>query len=140
MSERINDTNRLDGETEGAVDEPVTTQGERGDTAGTAAQSQAPEYAHDATGPAVPPPRAENARDAAGAAGEDTITEAKQDIAPGGTIETALTPSGTASMVASQLLWDGSSATSRIDESIAAALPDEEANSDKDANPEEGPR
>ncbi|WP_214109597.1 CysS/YqeB C-terminal domain-containing protein [Acrocarpospora catenulata] len=39
--------------------------------------------------------------------------------APGGMIETALTPAGTPSMIASQLLWDGSSATSRIDELIA---------------------
>ncbi|WP_111697367.1 hypothetical protein [Microbispora triticiradicis] len=113
MSER--DTS----ETEGVVNEPVTTQREQGDTAGVATQTQDPGKAGDAQGGGLPSPRAGNAREAARAAGHEKITEVKRDVAPGGTIETALTPSGEASMVASQLLWDGSSATSRIDQTIA---------------------
>ncbi|WP_182878021.1 hypothetical protein [Microbispora sp. H10670] len=113
MSER--DTS----ETEGVVNEPVTTQREQGDTAGVATQTQDPGKAGDAQGGGLPAPRAGNAREAARAAGHEEITEVKRDVAPGGTIETALTPSGEASMVASQLLWDGSSATSRIDQAIA---------------------
>ncbi|MBO4275537.1 hypothetical protein [Microbispora triticiradicis] len=118
MSER--DTSQTDtSETEGVVNEPVTTQREQGDTAGVATQTQDPGKAGDAQGGGLPSPRAGNAREAARAAGHEAITEVKRDVAPGGTIETALTPSGEASMVASQLLWDGSSATSRIDQSIA---------------------
>ncbi|KAA9376493.1 hypothetical protein F5972_24110 [Microbispora cellulosiformans] len=113
MSER--DTS----ETEGVVNEPVTTQREHDDTAGVATQTQDPGKAGDAQGGGLPSPRAGNAREAARAAGHEQITEVKRDVAPGGTIETALTPSGEASMVASQLLWDGSSAASRIDQSIA---------------------
>ncbi|WP_204056357.1 hypothetical protein [Microbispora corallina] len=121
MSERTRQTDRA-GETEGVVDEPVTTQKEWPHDAETAEQSQP--GGHAATAPGMPPPRAENARQAAGAAGEEAVTEVKRDVAPGGTIETALTESGTASMVASQLLWDGSSATSRIDAVIAGAQND----------------
>ncbi|MEV7807075.1 hypothetical protein AB0O28_29425 [Microbispora sp. NPDC088329] len=106
-----------------AKNEPVTTQRESGDVAGVAAETQDPGEAGDAHGGAMPSPRARNARQAAGAAGPEEIAEAKRDVAPGGTIETALTPSGEASVVASQLLWDGSSATSRVDESIAANAP-----------------
>ncbi len=91
-----------------------------GDVAGVAAQTQDPGKAGDAHGGGLPRPRADNARQAAEATGPE-IDEVEQDVAPGGTIETALTPSGEASVVASQLLWDGSSATSRIDESIAEA-------------------
>ncbi|MEU8275421.1 hypothetical protein ACFYOK_26445 [Microbispora bryophytorum] len=104
-----------------AKNEPVTTQREHGDVAGVAAQTQDPGKAGDAQGGAMPRPRARNAREAAAAAGPEEITESKRDVAPGGTIETALTPSGEPSVVASQLLWDGSSATSRVDESIARA-------------------
>lgn len=104
-----------------AKNEPVTTQREHDDVAGVAAETQDPGKAGDAHGGAMPRPRAENAREAAGAAGPEQIAEVKRDIAPGGTIETALTPSGEPSVVASQLLWDGSSATSRVDESIAEA-------------------
>ncbi|WP_405088354.1 hypothetical protein [Microbispora sp. NBC_01389] len=118
MSER--ETSETDtSETEGVVNEPVTTQREHDDTAGVATQTQDPGKAGDAQGGGLPSPRAGNAREAARAAGHEEITEVKRDVAPGGTIETALTPSGEASMVASQLLWDGSSATSRIDRSIA---------------------
>ncbi|MEV4460074.1 hypothetical protein [Microbispora sp. NPDC049633] len=92
-----------------------------GDVAGVAAQTQDPGKAGDAHGGGMPRPRVENARQAAEAAGPEEIDEVEQDVAPGGTIETALTPSGEPSVVASQLLWDGSSATSRIDESIAEA-------------------
>ncbi|MFG1860235.1 hypothetical protein [Microbispora bryophytorum] len=104
-----------------AKNEPVTTQRESGDVAGVAAQTQDPGKAGDAQGGAMPRPRARNAREASAAAGPEEITEVKRDVAPGGTIETALTPSGEPSVVASQLLWDGSSATSRVDESIARA-------------------
>jgi hypothetical protein len=137
VSERRSDKDRLRGETEGVVDEPVTTQVERGDdVAGTAVANQAPEHAGDAHGSAMPPPLVDNAREAAKAVGEDAITRGKADVAPGGTIETALTPSGTASMVASQLLWDGSSATSRIDESIAAAEAEGAANEPDEGGPD----
>lgn len=104
-----------------AKNEPVTTQREHGDVAGAAAETQDPGKAGDAHGGALPHPRARNAKEAAAAAGPEEISEAKRDIAPGGTIETALTPSGEPSVVASQLLWDGSSATSRVDEVIAEA-------------------
>ncbi|MEO3853685.1 hypothetical protein ABGB08_02180 [Acrocarpospora sp. B8E8] len=73
-----------------------------------------PERSHKAAGPALTPSQAENAR-----AANETITAAEDPTAPGGMIETALTAAGTPSMVASQLLWDGSSATSRIDQVIA---------------------
>ncbi|MEZ0071417.1 hypothetical protein [Planotetraspora sp. GP83] len=108
------------------ISDPATTQRGSDDDprTGTARQTQAPEHAGDATGSAMPPPLAENARAATEATDDAVRHEVKQDIAPGGTIETALTPSGTASMVASQLLWDGSSATSRIDQSIAQADPE----------------
>ncbi|WP_169951544.1 hypothetical protein [Microbispora sp. H11081] len=105
-----------------AKNEPVTTQREHGDVAGVAAQTQDPGKAGDAQGGAMPRPRARNAREAGEAAGPEEIAEVKRDVAPGGTIETALTPSGEPSVVASQLLWDGSSATSRIDEVVAEAV------------------
>ncbi|GAA1013438.1 hypothetical protein Aple_054260 [Acrocarpospora pleiomorpha] len=73
-----------------------------------------PERSHKAAGPALTPSQAENAR-----AANEAITAAEDPTAPGGMIETALTAAGTPSMVASQLLWDGSSATSRIDQVIA---------------------
>ncbi|WP_433499387.1 hypothetical protein ACQP1K_03290 [Sphaerimonospora sp. CA-214678] len=106
------------------IDDPVVSQRESADVAGVAEQEQVPGRAGDAAGGAMPRPRAEAARAAADEVGPGEITESKRDIAPGGTIETALTPSGTESMVASQLLWDGSSATSRIDRSIAEAVAD----------------
>ncbi|MBP2706482.1 hypothetical protein JOL79_21985 [Microbispora sp. RL4-1S] len=137
MNERNSDTGRLDGATEGVVDEPAITQGDPGDTAGTTTEDQAPGHTQDATDPPLPPPRSETARSAGRVVGEDEIVESRRDIAPGGTIETALTPSGTASMVASQLLWDGSSATSRIDESIAAAMADDEDAPEEDAGRED---
>ncbi|GGO17562.1 hypothetical protein GCM10010116_35510 [Microbispora rosea subsp. aerata] len=102
--------------------EPVTTQREHDDVHGVAAETQDPGKAGDAHGGAMPRPRAVNAGQAAEVAGPEEITKVKRDVAPGGTIETALTRSGEPSMVASQLLWDGSSATSRIDESIAEAI------------------
>jgi len=89
--------------------------------AGVAAETRDPGKAGDAHGGALPRPRADSAEEAARATRPEGTAEAGRDIAPGGTIETALTSSGEASMVASQLLWDGSSATSRIDEVIAEA-------------------
>ncbi len=106
------------------IDDPVVSQRESADVAGVAEEEQVPGRTGDAIGGAMPRPRAEAARAATDAVGPGEVTETKRDIAPGGTIETALTPSGTESMVASQLLWDGSSATSRIDRSIAEAAAD----------------
>lgn len=118
VSERRSRRDRRDGP---RVDDPVVSQGQSEDVAGVAAEEQAPARTGDAMGGALPRPRAAAAREAAGAVGEPRITRVKRDIAPGGTIETGLTPSGTASMVASQLLWDGAAATSRIDLWIAEA-------------------
>ncbi|GAA0438261.1 hypothetical protein Acor_62390 [Acrocarpospora corrugata] len=73
-----------------------------------------PERSHEGAGPALKPQHAEAARVANEASGV-----VDDPTAPGGMIETALTRAGTPSMVASQLLWDGSSATSRIDQVIA---------------------
>lgn len=108
------------------IDDPVVSQAESEDVAGVAAEEQVPGRTGDAMGGAMPRPRARSAREAAGAVGAEHITKAKHDIAPGGTIETGLTPSGTASMVASQLLWDGAAATSRIDMAIAEATAESE--------------
>ncbi|WP_067179968.1 hypothetical protein [Microtetraspora niveoalba] len=101
------------------------------------AQAQAvppgrPERAMRASGPPLAPERVRNADDAS----RRTAHASEPDIHPGGTIETALTPSGEPSMVASQLLWDGSSATSRIDQAIAEAAHEnaaENAAEDSDA-------
>ncbi|MFC0864088.1 hypothetical protein ACFHYQ_17465 [Sphaerimonospora cavernae] len=112
------------------IEDPVVSQRESEDVAGVAAEEQVPGRTGDAIGGAMPRPRAEAAGAAADTVGPAEITEAKRDIAPGGTIETALTESGTESMVASQLLWDGSSATSRIDRSIAQAETEAETDAD----------
>ncbi|MFF3671866.1 hypothetical protein [Microtetraspora malaysiensis] len=83
-------------------------------------------------------PGSEGARTARGAS-RRAERPPKHEIYPGGTIETALTPSGEPSMVASQLLWDGSSATSRVDRAIAEAIgehADETDEGDDDARPD----
>ncbi|WP_067142658.1 hypothetical protein [Microtetraspora malaysiensis] len=83
-------------------------------------------------------PGSEGARTARGAS-RRAERPSKHEIYPGGTIETALTPSGEPSMVASQLLWDGSSATSRVDQAIAEAISeraDEADEADDDARPD----
>ncbi|MCT9931919.1 hypothetical protein N5079_17070 [Planotetraspora sp. A-T 1434] len=123
------------------ISDPATSQRGSDDDprTGTAKQTQAPEHAGDATGSAMPQPLAENAREATDATDDAARHEVKQDIAPGGTIETGLTPSGTASMVASQLLWDGSSATSRIDQSIARANPEARVAADPTTEADRGP-
>ena len=82
-----------------------------GEVAGVAAQTQDPGKAGDAHGGGLPRPLAENAKQAA----ESTDVEST-DAEEADAEET-----GETSAVASQLLWDGSSATSRIDEVIAEA-------------------
>ncbi|MGI5485457.1 hypothetical protein [Microtetraspora malaysiensis] len=84
--------------------------------------------------PDRPEPGSEEARNARGAS-RRTERAPEHEIYPGGTIETALTPSGEPSMVASQLLWDGSSATSRVDQAIAEAISKHADEADDDAGP-----
>ncbi|WP_433222004.1 hypothetical protein [Microtetraspora malaysiensis] len=101
------------------------------------------------SGPRSPQPEPEPDRPDSASGSEETRTARgasrraerppKHEIYPGGTIETALTPSGEPSMVASQLLWDGSSATSRVDQAIAEAISehaDEADEGDDDARPD----
>ncbi|WP_444978695.1 CysS/YqeB C-terminal domain-containing protein, partial [Acrocarpospora phusangensis] len=88
----------------------------RDEAASAESAGDRPERQHKAAGPALASSRAETARAATEASGD---TAPIDPTAPGGMIETALTPAGTPSMVASQLLWDGSSATNRIDQVIA---------------------
>ncbi|MCC5578171.1 hypothetical protein IMZ11_21320 [Microtetraspora sp. AC03309] len=77
-----------------------------------------PERAVRASGPPLTQERARNAHEAS----EETARAPEWEVYPGGTIETGLTSSGEPSMVASQLLWDGSTATSRVDRAIAEAM------------------
>ncbi|MFF4777110.1 hypothetical protein ACFY05_30045 [Microtetraspora fusca] len=101
------------------------------ETAGQAVPPGRPERAVRASGPPLTPERARSAHDASQQA--ERAPE-HHEIYPGGTIETALTPSGEPSMVASQLLWDGSIATSRLDQAIAEAIREH----DEDADEEDG--
>ncbi|MEV0971338.1 hypothetical protein [Microtetraspora glauca] len=89
-----------------------------GTEAAQAAPRGRPERAVRASGPPLTQERARNAREAS----EETARAPEWEVYPGGTIETGLTSSGEPSMVASQLLWDGSTATSRVDQAIAEAM------------------
>ena len=87
-----------------------------GEVAGVAAQTQDPGKAGDAHGGGLPRPLAENAKQAAEATDAKSTDTKSTDAEEAHAEET-----GETSAVASQLLWDGSSATSRIDEVIAEA-------------------